>query len=66
MIRSFLSKNNVLYYRAGAGIVESSVNENELMEVYNKVGALKKAIELASATKVITKEKTRQHDNIGI
>lgn len=48
MIRSFLSKNNVLYYRAGAGIVDSSVNENELMEVYNKVGALKKAVELAS------------------
>ena len=48
MIRSFLSKNNVLYYRAGAGIVDSSVNENELIEVYNKVGALKKAIELAS------------------
>ena len=53
MIRSFLSKNNVLYYRAGAGIVDSSVDENELMEVYNKVGALKKAVELASGNNII-------------
>jgi anthranilate synthase component 1 len=58
MIRSFLSKNNVLYYRAGAGIVDSSINENELQEVYNKVGALKKAIELASETINATKEKS--------
>ena len=50
MIRSFLSKNNVLYYRAGAGIVDSSVDENEMNEVYNKVGALKKAVGFASAT----------------
>jgi len=48
MIRTFLSKNNKLYYRAGAGIVDSSVEENELNEVFNKIGALRKAIELAS------------------
>jgi len=46
-IRSFLSKNNTLYYQAGAGIVSESTDENELNEVNNKLGALKKAIELA-------------------
>ena len=61
MIRSFLSKNNVLYYRAGAGIVDSSTNENELMEVYNKTGALKKAIELASSNSSI--ETKQVHTN---
>ena len=54
MIRSFLSKNNTLYYRAGAGIVNSSVDENELMEINNKVGALKKSIKLASVTELTT------------
>jgi anthranilate synthase component 1 len=49
-IRSFLSKNNVLYYQAGAGVVAKSVEENELQEVNNKLGALKKAIDLASPT----------------
>jgi anthranilate synthase component 1 len=53
MIRTFLSKNNTLYYRAGAGVVDSSINENELNEVYNKIGALRKAIELASSDIVI-------------
>lgn len=48
MIRSFLSKGNTLYYQAGAGIVAGSVEENELMEVNNKLGALKKAIETGS------------------
>jgi anthranilate synthase component I len=47
MIRTFLSKNNTLYYQAGAGIVAASVEENELQEVNNKLGALKKAIEMA-------------------
>lgn len=44
MIRTFLSKNNTLYYQAGAGIVAHSTPENELQEVNNKLGALKKAI----------------------
>jgi anthranilate synthase component 1 len=48
MIRSFLCKNNNLYYQAGAGIVASSVPENELQEVNNKLGALKRAIVYAS------------------
>jgi anthranilate synthase component I len=49
MIRSFLSRNNILYYQAGAGIVAASVEENELNEVNNKLGALKAAIATASA-----------------
>lgn len=44
MIRTFLSKNNTLFYQAGAGIVAKSSAENELQEVNNKLGALKKAI----------------------
>ncbi|MBC8004482.1 MAG: anthranilate synthase component I family protein [Verrucomicrobia bacterium] len=47
MIRSFLSKNKVLFYQAGAGIVADSKEENELQEVNNKLAALKKALELA-------------------
>ncbi len=47
MIRTFLSKDNVLYYQAGAGIVAISEEEKELQEVNSKLGALKKAIEMA-------------------
>jgi anthranilate synthase component I len=47
MIRTFLSQDNTLTYQAGAGIVAASNPENELQEVSNKLGALKKAIELA-------------------
>lgn len=47
MIRTFLSKDNTLTYQAGAGVVAASVPENELQEVNNKLGALKKAILLA-------------------
>ena len=47
MIRTFLSKNNTLIYQAGAGIVAASNPQNELQEVNNKLGALKKAIEMA-------------------
>jgi len=47
MIRSFLSKNNTLFYQAGAGVVAASVEESELQEVGNKLAALKKAIEMA-------------------
>ncbi len=48
LIRSFLSRNNTLYYQAGAGIVASSVPESELQEVNNKLGALKKAVLFAN------------------
>lgn len=47
IIRSFLSKNKTLHYQAGAGVVSESVPENELQEVYNKLGALNKALEEA-------------------
>ena len=47
MIRTFLSKNYRLHWQAGAGIVSKSSPENELQEVYNKLGALTKAIKLA-------------------
>ena len=47
IIRSFLSKNHQLHYQAGAGIVANSVPESELQEVYNKLGALDKALTLA-------------------
>lgn len=46
-IRSFMSKNNTLYYQAGAGIVADSSEESELAEVNNKLAALKMAIEEA-------------------
>jgi anthranilate synthase component 1 len=47
MIRSFLSKDNSLYYQAGAGIVAKSKEKNELQEVNNKLAALRAAIEQA-------------------
>jgi len=47
MIRTFLSKNHELHWQAGAGLVSKSNPEHELQEVYNKLGALTKAIELA-------------------
>ncbi len=46
-IRSLLSKNNVLYYQAGAGIVDKSDENAELQEVNNKLGALRSAISMA-------------------
>lgn len=46
-IRTFVSRNNKLWYQAGGGIVAQSNEENELQEVNNKLGALKKAISLA-------------------
>ena len=48
LIRSFLSRNNTLYYQAGAGVVASSIPESELQEVNNKLGALKKAVLFAN------------------
>jgi anthranilate synthase component 1 len=48
MIRTFLSRNNELTFQAGAGVVVASNPESELQEVNNKLGALKKAIEVAA------------------
>ena len=47
IIRSFLSKNRKLFYQAGAGIVYKSDRDNENQEVYNKIEALRKAIQIA-------------------
>ncbi|WP_339607039.1 anthranilate synthase component I family protein [uncultured Roseivirga sp.] len=47
MIRSFLSKNSNLHFQAGAGVVAKSDKASELQEVNNKLGALRKAIEMA-------------------
>ncbi len=47
MIRSFLSKQNTLYYQAGAGVVAKSDTQSELQEVNNKLAALRKALQLA-------------------
>ncbi|WP_027138553.1 anthranilate synthase component I family protein [Gaetbulibacter saemankumensis] len=47
MIRTFLSKDYKLNWQAGAGMVSKSNAESELQEVYNKLGALTKAITLA-------------------
>lgn len=44
VIRSFLSKDNILIRQAGCGVVVSSDNDSELQEVHNKLGALKKAL----------------------
>ena len=49
IIRTFVSKNHKLHYQAGAGIVSGSNEENELQEVYNKLGALTKALEIAES-----------------
>lgn len=47
MIRTVLSKDNHLYYQAGAGVVAKSNIHSELQEVNNKLMALKRAIEFA-------------------
>jgi anthranilate synthase component 1 len=53
MIRSLLSKDQVLTYRAGAGIVAASVPDLETREVHNKIDALRAAIRQAEDSNVI-------------
>ena len=47
-IRSFVSRNGELWFQAGGGIVARSDPEYELQEVNNKLGALRKAINMAA------------------
>ena len=47
-IRTFVSRNNTLWFQAGGGIVAKSDVEQELQEVNNKLGALKAAITAAT------------------
>jgi anthranilate synthase component 1 len=46
-IRTFVSRNGELWFQAGGGIVAKSVEEYELQEVNNKLGALRRAILMA-------------------
>ncbi len=46
-IRTFVSRNDELWFQAGGGIVAKSDEEYELQEVNNKLGALRKAILMA-------------------
>ncbi|MFI3317305.1 MAG: anthranilate synthase component I family protein [Rikenellaceae bacterium] len=46
-IRTFVSRNNELWLQAGGGVVAASNDEYELQEVNNKLGALKRAIDIA-------------------
>ena len=46
-IRTFVSRNGELWFQAGGGIVAKSNEDYELQEVNNKLGALRKAIDLA-------------------
>jgi anthranilate synthase component I len=46
-IRTFMSKNNTLFYQAGMGVVAKSVVETEMGEIKLKLGALRKALEVA-------------------
>jgi anthranilate synthase component 1 len=48
LIRTFMSRNNELNYRAGAGIVIDSDPESELNEVNHKLGALRAALNKAA------------------
>ncbi|AZQ45050.1 anthranilate synthase component I family protein [Nonlabens ponticola] len=50
IIRTILSQNNTMFYRAGAGVVVDSNLDSENQEVYNKTNALRKAIEQANET----------------
>lgn len=44
VIRSILSKNNILHYRAGAGVVLDSNPQRETQEVHHKLKAVRTAI----------------------
>lgn len=46
-IRTFVSRNGELWFQAGGGIVARSNEEYELQEVNNKLGALRRAIDMA-------------------
>ena len=46
-IRTFVSRNGELWFQAGGGIVAKSDEEYELQEVNNKLGALRRAINIA-------------------
>jgi len=57
VIRSVLSKNNQLHYRAGAGVVLDSIVENEVNEVHHKLKAVRTAIKMANENRVLINNK---------
>jgi anthranilate synthase component 1 len=56
-LRTMVIKNGVAYMQAGGGVVADSSPAGEYRESVNKVGALRKALELAEATGNNTKRK---------
>lgn len=59
IIRSILSQNNTLHYRAGAGVVIHSDEESELQEVNNKLSAVRKALDVAEHLTLKKNENSR-------
>lgn len=49
IIRSFISKNNILFFQAGGGIVSESKQNSELQEVKNKLMALFQSVKTAQS-----------------
>ena len=47
VIRTFISRNNELWFQAGSGVVAKSSDSYELRESNDKLGALVKAINIA-------------------
>ncbi len=47
VIRSFIARDNELWFQAGSGVVAKSNDEYELQELNHKLGALVKAIHIA-------------------
>lgn len=62
MIRTFLSRNNVLHYQAGAGIVVNSCAESELHEINHKISALRNAMKQAEQCNHFLK--TNSHETL--
>lgn len=58
VIRSILSKNNQLYYQAGAGVVLDSNRDAESQEVHNKLNALRTAINLCDEQSISSPQTT--------
>ncbi len=62
VIRSCLSRDGILEYQAGAGIVMDSEVNKEIEEVYNKAQVINRAIELANSQRADA-EKSERNEN---
>lgn len=56
VIRSVMSMNNTLHYRAGAGVVIDSIPEREVQEVHHKLNSVRRAIAKAVSENKTTKQ----------